>query len=422
MCKKKRLMNIRLTRMLGTTLATWCFIANPLLSQERDTSNLTAQEVADWKRQAAIAISSPTHRNRVLQRIDEQYADLPVPDAIRMLRAILTTGGRMRGSDGWFGPAESKFDWSWLTQKHGISESDSVTPQSFRGSERLFSRLDRDRNGRLQAADFDWSDQNPWVLQTTTLNRVFRTIDVDGDDRVNAEEWELFFRSVRSSDGAFSSEQFRDRILRSSGGYLSGDEPTVERLLKGLFNGELGSIHCGPSVGDAAIDFELMTQDETATIRLTSMFGSKPTVLIFGNFTCGPYRRLYPEVDDISKRFRDDANFLAIYVRESHPEDGWSMQSNALDGVSVVQPRTFGERKVVAQQCFQRLRYSMPLLVDSIDDAVGHAYSGMPSRLYVIDRQGTIVFKSGRGPFGFLPGEMEQALVLTLLDQTLDNK
>jgi len=58
-----------------------------------------------------------------------------------------------------------------------------------------------------------------------------------------------------------------------------------------------------------------------------------------------------------------------------------------------------------------------PLLVDDVDDRVGHAYSGMPDRLYVIDRQGRVAYQSGRGPFGFKPGEMEQALIMLLLDE-----
>ena len=37
---------------------------------------------------------------------------------------------------------------------------------------------------------------------------------------------------------------------------------------------------------------------------------------------------------------------------------------------------------------------------------------------YVIDREGKVAYKSGRGPFGFKSGEMEQALVMTLLDQS----
>jgi hypothetical protein len=65
---------------------------------------------------------------------------------------------------------------------------------------------------------------------------------------------------------------------------------------------------------------------------------------------------------------------------------------------------------------------TMPLLIDDIDDRVGHAYSGMPDRLYVIGRDGRVVYKGGRGPFGFNSGEMEQALILHLLDLQLPTK
>src|SRR5262245_4327296 len=114
-------------------------------------------------------------------------------------------------------------------------------------------------------------------------------------------------------------------------------------------------------------------------------------------------------------RYRDRAEFLAIYVREAHPVEGWRMSSNDRAGVVVKQPRTTEERIKVARHCCTALHMTMPVLVDPIDDRVGHLYSGMPDRLYVIDQNGRVTFKGGRGPFGFKPGEMEQALVLTLL-------
>ena len=55
-----------------------------------------------------------------------------------------------------------------------------------------------------------------------------------------------------------------------------------------------------------------------------------------------------------------------------------------------------------------------PMLVDTIDDAVGARYSGMPGRLYLIDRDGKVAFKSGRGPYLFKPAELEQSLILLL--------
>jgi hypothetical protein len=34
-----------------------------------------------------------------------------------------------------------------------------------------------------------------------------------------------------------------------------------------------------------------------------------------------------------------------------------------------------------------------------------------------LDRDGRVVYKSGRGPFGFKPHEMEQSLIMLLLDR-----
>ncbi len=119
----------------------------------------------------------------------------------------------------------------------------------------------------------------------------------------------------------------------------------------------------------------------------------------------------------MKKRYGDRVQFLAIYIREAHPIDGWRLPSNDKAGIRIAQPRSTKERTEVATRCCQALRMTMPHLVDDVDDAVGRAYSGMPDRLYVIGRDGRVVYKSGRGPFGFLPGEMEQSLVMLLLEQ-----
>jgi hypothetical protein len=92
------------------------------------------------------------------------------------------------------------------------------------------------------------------------------------------------------------------------------------------------------------------------------------------------------------------------------------MDSNDKAGVVVAQPTTAEERTKVATTCCTALKMTMPLLVDTLDDRAGHAYSGMPDRLYVIDAAGRIAYKGGRGPFGFKAREMEQALILLLLE------
>ena len=116
------------------------------------------------------------------------------------------------------------------------------------------------------------------------------------------------------------------------------------------------------------------------------------------------------------RRYRDRVAFLAVYVREAHPIDGWRMASNDKAGISIKQPKQKDEREGVARKCCKSLGMTMPMVVDEMDDRVGHLYSGMPDRLYIIDDAGRVAYQGGRGPFGFLPGEMEQSLAMLLME------
>jgi hypothetical protein len=116
-------------------------------------------------------------------------------------------------------------------------------------------------------------------------------------------------------------------------------------------------------------------------------------------------------------RWRDEVDFYAVYIREAHPADGWSMESNERFGIKIAQPTSTEERTSVAKQCCESLEMSMPVLVDTIDDRVGRAYSGFPDRLYLIDRDGRVAYKGGRGPFGYRPRELEQTIAMMLLDE-----
>ena len=90
-----------------------------------------------------------------------------------------------------------------------------------------------------------------------------------------------------------------------------------------------------------------------------------------------------------------------MYIREAHPEDGWQIPMNLTDDVVFHQPKTIEERAEVAKACVLRLQLEMPTVLDSIDDATDRAYAALPERLYVVDAEGSVFFKSGPGPFGF---------------------
>ncbi|MCW5977678.1 MAG: hypothetical protein KIT09_06355 [Bryobacteraceae bacterium] len=108
--------------------------------------------------------------------------------------------------------------------------------------------------------------------------------------------------------------------------------------------------------------------------------------------------------------YGDRAAFFVVYIQEAHPTDLWQLPVNVREEVLFASPKTSDERAGVAAACVRDLGIKLPALLDQIDDSTEKAYTAWPDRLYVIDREGRVAYKSRPGPFGFKPAEMEQAL------------
>jgi len=101
--------------------------------------------------------------------------------------------------------------------------------------------------------------------------------------------------------------------------------------------------------------------------------------------------------------YKDRADFIVVYVREAHPDDGWQAPSNVKQGIVYNTPQTFEERKTIAKACEVGLALKIPLIIDKMDDAVEKAYQGWPDRIYIIGKDGKVAYDGGRGPRGFQP-------------------
>ena len=99
-----------------------------------------------------------------------------------------------------------------------------------------------------------------------------------------------------------------------------------------------------------------------------------------------------------------------VYIQEAHPTDGWQLETNEEDGVLFAAPASFGERVSIAQSCVIDLGIEFSALVDGLDNAVDRAYTGWPDRLYLIDAEGRVHYKSPPGPFGFESEGLEESL------------
>jgi peroxiredoxin len=184
--------------------------------------------------------------------------------------------------------------------------------------------------------------------------------------------------------------------------FLTGGPRNVYGFLRyGLPNWHRGDL----KVGDRAPDVRLVSLDGQTTFYLHDRIGKKPLVLVFGSFTCPPFRRNTGDIGKIYEEYRDRAEFLQVYIREAHPQDEWQMASNRRDKVVYTQPQTLAQRIAIANDYIQRLHVSLPFAIDDMNNSANLLYAAWPERIYIIDDNGQIVYRGALGPFGYHPEE-----------------
>jgi len=117
-----------------------------------------------------------------------------------------------------------------------------------------------------------------------------------------------------------------------------------------------------------------------------------------------------PALNKLYREYRGRVAFYVVYIQEAHPIDAWQLDDNVKDDVLVATTKSDAERANVAGVCLTKLGIELPAVVDEADNRVERAYTGWPDRLYVIDREGRVAYKSAAGPFGFKPAEVEASL------------
>ncbi len=113
--------------------------------------------------------------------------------------------------------------------------------------------------------------------------------------------------------------------------------------------------------------------------------------------------------------FGKDVEFVVVYIREVHP-------NRVINGEKIPQPSTYKQRVGIATTMCTKLDISIPTVIDGMDNKVGTAYAGFPDRLYLVGRDGKIAFKGPRGPFGFKPSDLEDAIRKELGQKTASAK
>jgi hypothetical protein len=209
------------------------------------------------------------------------------PEIVEMLWAI-ANGSQMGPGEGWFHEGKSRYGWQWLARRYDANRDGRITRKEFKGPAELFDRLDRDHDGVLTAADFDWSDRSPLVRQNRLADTWFYRLDGNSNGRISRAEWDAFFKQAAQGKNHLTPDDLRAALAMpppKKGAGAARGGPTPEIFIRGLLSGELGSYFEGPAIGDKAPDFKLPLHDGTRKVRLSQFRRKKPVVLVFGSFT-----------------------------------------------------------------------------------------------------------------------------------------
>ena len=125
-------------------------------------------------------------------------------------------------------------------------------------------------------------------------------------------------------------------------------------------------------------------------------------------------------LNNLYNEYSEKIQFIKIYIREAHPIDGWWFGKGLPKflmkfyspkvSMDVYDPKTIGERRKVAGDCQEALKYGITTYVDDMDDSVSKAYAAHPTRLFLIGTDGKVKYDGGLGPWGFKPGQLRDAI------------
>jgi hypothetical protein len=142
-------------------------------------------------------------------------------------------------------------------------------------------------------------------------------------------------------------------------------------------------------VGASAPDFNLRKLDNTAA-ELSGLKG-KLVLVVFGSYTSPSFRQRADGLESLRREYGARITPLVIYTRENHPVGQWDVERNKDDGVAVEQPGDMDGRIAIAKKARAQLKLTVPIAVDTMDDATATAYGGFTNAAFLIGRDGKIV-------------------------------
>ena len=135
-------------------------------------------------------------------------------------------------------------------------------------------------------------------------------------------------------------------------------------------------------VGAAAPDFEATTLEEKP-FRLSDLRGKRHTVVMTGAVTSPMCVFEVPAFNELQRDFDGrGVSFFLLYTRESHPAENYGAH------------QSFEQKLAYARDLKRLENVQLPILVDHLDGRIHRAYGVWPNALFVVHKDGRLVFRS----------------------------
>jgi peroxiredoxin len=135
-------------------------------------------------------------------------------------------------------------------------------------------------------------------------------------------------------------------------------------------------------VGIAAPDFEALMLDGT-TVRLSDFRGKRHVVIMTGAVTSPMCAFEVPAFNQLHGEFADrGVEFFLLYTRESHPAENYPAHDS------------FDQKLAHARDLKRFEDVQFPILIDSLDGRIHRSYGAWPNALFVIHKDGRLIFRS----------------------------
>ncbi len=293
-------------------------------------------------RQPAAQSHAGGEAAEVAQALKESWPDHP--EWVDMLVGNPRGRADEHATYGWFrtAVAQTRFDWAATRKRYDRDGDGRIARAEFPGNDADFSRLDRDHDKALDRGRFRLLGKCPRRARPARCSSCALTPTATARSRVKS--WTRSSRRpIVSGAGLPVALRLCKRRFASAAAARRRLPPVRvvhRRPRSSAASSARRSVRSspGPRLDDSAPDFTLKTNDGKAEITLSKLLGPKPVVLVFGSFTCGPFRSQSGNIEKLYRRYKDRATFVMVYVRDAHPTDGWRMESNDRLGAVTAQP------------------------------------------------------------------------------------